>query len=241
MKISTNNKNLFFMKKSMFLRSLAIVAIAMLAVSAFAQPTFTVFQNDVKTYTVPVLAGHAPSASITHHWSVTGGTSTVITGVTTNAVTVTWNGAPGTYTLSVYPELTCTFNDAPHTQTASITILPTTSDITFGANVAATRCANGNFNLNVTASFNFVAGNTYDVQCTVAGGPATTYAITPTFATVNGTIALTIPNTGAANITPNIVITNIRTNGGSWVAVAGAGHTVSNQTITPEPMLDTIF
>lgn len=67
---------------------------------ADAQVKVTVVQNSIHHYKVtPVPDG----ANYDYHWSVTGGTTTVLSGIVTNTTgDIKWDGIPGKYTLGVY-------------------------------------------------------------------------------------------------------------------------------------------
>jgi hypothetical protein len=235
-----NNINSTKMKTRNLFRLLAITIIALFTVNSYAQ--YTVMVGDNSTYSINAVAGHVATGDITYHWNLTGtgaGTLSSFGTVGDNSVSIAWTG-DGNCTLEVYPEFNCSYNDVTHTKTATITILPATTNIQFGTNLLASHCSSNSFNLNVTSSFNMMTGNSYELEVSVDGGIATWITIAYTSGTTAGTIPLTIPNTGSGNILPSIVISNFRINTGTNHACSGT-TTVNNQTITAEPILDVIY
>jgi hypothetical protein len=88
------------MRKSIiFISFLAVVLTFASLNQANAQGPITVVQGSTHSYTVtPVPDG----ANYEYHWSVSGGTSTAVTGTTNTTGNIVWDGAAGQYTLTVY-------------------------------------------------------------------------------------------------------------------------------------------
>ncbi|TKG96294.1 hypothetical protein EYV94_03285 [Puteibacter caeruleilacunae] len=71
----------------------------LLAGKAVAQDQ-QVTQGAQKDYSVNLEIGN--NASLEFHWSVSGGSSTDLSGNNSSSINITWDGSPGIYTLSVY-------------------------------------------------------------------------------------------------------------------------------------------
>lgn len=76
-----------------------LIITAILAGTIYAQSQNSFTQGAVEDYSVTLTSGEATNA--VYSWTATGGTSTDLTNLTGNTAQITWDGTPGTYTLTV--------------------------------------------------------------------------------------------------------------------------------------------
>lgn len=89
------------MKKSLiiFFVSFTVMLAFTSLYKASAQSPITVVHGSTHSYSVTSVPN---GANYEYHWSVSGGTSTTITGTANSTGNIVWDGAAGQYTLTVY-------------------------------------------------------------------------------------------------------------------------------------------
>lgn len=220
--------------KTLFRLSGLILALSCISFTVMAQD-LEVSQGDTRNFGVTNTAGY------TYHWAVSGGTSTNISGVTANQTgNMLWDGVPGDYTLSVYPE-NGTTNCLGDNQQFVIRINGVT--ITWDV-FAETACPNTDNNtaspVTLTATFagGPVGAGTWSFNYSKDGGADVTVSVT---ASNTGTV--TLPGTDydnastAAQLTHTYQITRIVTPGGAVINLDGTEPDAANHmfTLTVEP------
>jgi hypothetical protein len=219
------------MKKFSIIISFVALALLLFSTnSAMAQVKVT--KGSTHTYSVTPIPN---TATYVYNWSVTGGTtSTFGTAATTN--NVLWDGAVGTYTLTVFPK-DATSGCLGDDQTLSVEIVGmSTIGWTVTTSNACPKNTKQTGDFTITANITGAAlDGDYKFTYSIDGG-ASSAPVTLTVASGAGTKDVTIPgiaNTGVGPETHTIKFTNLTSPDGLSVAYTGA-ETNATHTVTVE-------
>jgi hypothetical protein len=217
------------MKTIRVLTSLLVVTL-LLCYTEVAKAQVQVTKGSTHKYSVTPLPG---AATYNYNWSVTGGTSSVFgTLATTNDIL--WDGAAGTYTLTVYPVKPIS-NCAGNNQTLSVTIVDMNLVWSTTSSTQCPKTDNQTGDFSITANYTGIVG-AWSFKYSIDGGADQTVNVAAgNTSTVNITGFTNASNTAQA--THTVRITSVTTPDNYTLAYTGAEADAATRlyTVTVDP------
>jgi hypothetical protein len=192
------------MKKNNLIIGFSVAALLMFCYSS-AQAQVNVTKGSTHRYSVSPLPG---SATYDYHWSVTpGGTSSTF-GTADTSDAIVWDGAPGTYTITIYPTKPVS-GCAGNNQTLIVNVIGMSIAWSATSSTQCPRTDNQTGDFSVVANYTGVTGAWSFSYIIDSGTEQTVNVASGNSSTVNITGFTNTSNTAAA--THTIHITSVTT------------------------------
>lgn len=217
----------------------------------------TVTKNAVVDYSVQLTTGNG--TGVTYQWSVDGGTSTNLSAITGNSATITWDGAAGTYTLTVQATdgngcltepitKTITIEEPGNAVFASATGNTTVCSDLSGGEGSSPAHTQSIFNVTYDGTANLESatvtiqnpdGNYVDLNGTVLADQSSPNVVVNNDNTdkeIQVSVTDAWENTGSSDVAFTVTLVSVKTTDGAVVNAAATGAT-RTITVSPKPVI----